>query len=143
MASQITRTLRATPFAVGTIPALREHLGGPWEQQNGHVGGPESDFQRFGDAFGTPFGQFVLVPRVTVFVRACFQGSLCTDFGFEIQTPAGVKTRLSHRRYCKKQISIDFSKDLEIDVSRMWGASGEVFLRLAALETGLKIDGFS
>ena len=47
------------PFGVlgGSIPTLRgrcDHTGGPWEQQDGHVGGPNigQKYRRFVDVLG-------------------------------------------------------------------------------------------
>ena len=72
------------------------HPGGPWEQQEGHVGVRSKIFNDFGLILGPHFESFLSSDGLnSVFFGACFQVTFCIDFWVELLTVGALKTRFS------------------------------------------------
>ena len=89
-----------------TILPAWGHPRGPWKD----TWGPRTrflvilaDFGWFWEpvlrAFWPPMGW------ILCFFWVCFQVTVCIDFWVELLTVGALKTRFSHGRYCKKQVS--------------------------------------
>ena len=82
---------------LGAILAAWGHLGEPWEQQEGHVGVQNQNLKVAGMILGPHFER-LLGPDVlnSMFRRACFLVTFCTEFLFELLTVTGLKSKISH-----------------------------------------------
>ena len=90
---------------LGTILSAWGHPGGPWEQQEGHVGVRSKIFSDLGLILGPHFESFLSSDGLnSVFFEACFQATFCIDFLVELLTVGALKTRFSLEKYCKNHV---------------------------------------
>ena len=84
-------------------------LGTPERTMEGHMGAQNqifSDFCWFWLILGPHFESFLSSDGInSLFFWACFQVTVCIDFWVELLTVGALKTRFSHGRYCKNQVS--------------------------------------
>ena len=84
--------------------ATREHPGGLWEQQDGHMG-IHNRFLAISGRFRDPILKAFWVPWADIqfFLRACFQDTFrtCIEFCVDI---LGFKTRVSYAMYFEQQL---------------------------------------
>ena len=90
---------------LGTILSAWGHPGGPWEQQEGHVGVRSKIFSDFGLILGPHFESFLSSDGLnSVFFWSLFPGHFLHRFLMELLTAGALKTRFSLGRYCKNHV---------------------------------------
>ena len=81
---------------LGTILSAWGHPGGPWEQQEGHVGVRSKIFSDFGLILGSHFESFLNSDGLnSVFFWSLFPGHFLHRFLNDIVTAGAFKTRFS------------------------------------------------
>ena len=129
---------------LGTILSAWGHPGGPWEQQEGHVGVRSKTFSDFGLILGSHFESLLSSDElISVFFWSLFPGHFFHRFLMELLTAGALKTRFSRGRYCKNHV---FAKIIfwcfEGRILVFFRGPGSRFSDFSALETGLKIQCF-
>jgi hypothetical protein len=121
------------------------HPGGPWEQQEGHVGVRSKIFSDFGLILGPHFESFLSSDGLnSVFFWSLFPGHFLHRFSKGIIDRWSSENKVFARKVLQKQC---FRKNRLLVVrGHFWcflEALGAGFLIFSALETGLKIECFS
>ena len=90
---------------LGTILSAWGHPGGPWEQQEGHVGVRSKIFSDFCLILGPHFESFLSSDGLnSVFFWSLFPGHFLHRFVGEIMEVGALGTRFSCGRYCKNHV---------------------------------------
>ena len=131
---------------LGTILSAWGHPGGPWEQQEGHVGVRSKIFSDLGLILGSHFESFLSSDELnSVFFWSLFPGHFLDRFFNGISDSWSSENKVFARKVLQKPC---FRKNrlLVIRGSIFWcflEALGAGFLSFSALETGLTIQCFS
>ena len=89
----------------GAILAPRDHLGGPWEQQDGHEVVRSRIFIDFGVILEPVYRSFLNSGRSKLhFVSGLIPEGFFIDFCVEISSFGHRNSRFSHGKYCKNQL---------------------------------------
>ena len=123
----------------GTILSAWGHPGGPWEQQQGHVGVRSKIFSDFGLILGPHFESFLSSDGLnSVFFWRLFPGHFLHRF------LGGIICSWSswNKVFVWKVLQKPFFGDSKVDFLCFLEALGSGFLTFSALETNLKIECF-